>query len=181
MRQVKENQSLLSQQFDKVNEKMLEIESNLLNMRKKEEKLEALVHDLGVTIRSQQQKIVEMEDRGRRNNLLVFGISETDSETSVELKKKVLDDVFHERLGVRVNTVERIHRLGKRGVDKVRPVIVRFFDYNEKMNLFRNSKKLKGSNTSLSHDYSQATLHKRKKLWASAQHEKDNGADSARA
>lgn len=56
-----------------------------------------------------------------------------------------------------VDTVERIHILGQKCLGKVRPVIIRFLDYNEK-NLFGDCNKVKGSDYSLSNDYPQPTL-----------------------
>lgn len=108
--------------------------------------------------------------------MLVFGIPEGENETEEELKQKVLHDVFDKRLGVKVNTVERIHRLGKKRNDKTRPVIMRLFDYNEKTAVFSNCKKLKGSEISVSSDYSQETLQKRRNLWESAKKEKSSGS-----
>lgn len=72
--------------------------------------------------------------------------------------------------------MERIHRLGKMRADRERPVILRFFNFNEKVEAFKNCRKLKGTNISISDDYSQETLKKRKLLWLSAQTEKQNGA-----
>ncbi|KAH7967543.1 hypothetical protein HPB49_025646 [Dermacentor silvarum] len=83
------------------------------------------IKEMGATIRSQQKKTTELEDWSRRNNLLVFGIPETFSETTDDLKKKVRQDVFHERVGVKVNTVERIHRLGQKRVGKVGEICFR--------------------------------------------------------
>lgn len=65
---------------------------------------------------------------------------------------------------MKVSTVERIHRLGKRRENKIRPVIMRLFDYNEKIEIFKNCKQLKGSNISVSNDFSEATIRKRKLL-----------------
>lgn len=53
---------------------------------------------------------------------------------------------------------------------------MRLFDYNEKIEIFKNCKKLKGSNISVSNDFSEATLRKRKLLWESAKIEKDEGS-----
>lgn len=50
-----------------------------------------------------------------------------------------------------------------------------FQDYNEKIEVLRNAKKLKGSKVFINNDYSQATLMKRKMLWESARHDKNEG------
>lgn len=53
-------------------------------------------------------------------------------------------------------------------------VILRLFNFNEKVKVFKNSKKLKGTNKTISDDYSQETLKERKLLWLSAQTDKQN-------
>lgn len=68
-------------------------------------------------------------------------------------------------MGVTVQSVERVHRIGVKRADKTRPVMLNFFDYNEKMHVLQSCPKLKGSNISISHDYCRATLNKRSKLW----------------
>lgn len=76
------------------------IDITLTNVHRNEEKLDTLVQEMVAAIRSQQKTITELEDRSRRNNLLVFRIPEAVSETTDDLKKKMLQDVFHERLVV---------------------------------------------------------------------------------
>lgn len=53
-------------------------------------------------------------------------------------------------------------------------MILRLFNFNEKVKVFKNSKKLKGTNKTISDDYSQETLKERKLLWLSAQTDKQN-------
>lgn len=65
-------------------------------------------------VASRQEKIVYLEDRGRRNNLVVFGIPEAANEYDSELRMKVIKEIFETRLDVQVETVECIHRLGRK-------------------------------------------------------------------
>ena len=51
-----------------------------------------------------------------------------------------------------------------------------FRDYNEKILVFKNCNKLKGTNVSIQNDYSQATLSRRKMLWESTSTERNNGS-----
>lgn len=53
---------------------------------------------------------------------------------------------------------------------------MKLFHFNEKVQVLRNCKKLKGTNTIISNDYSQATLKTRKMLWESAREEEDHGS-----
>ncbi|KAH8024176.1 hypothetical protein HPB51_022237 [Rhipicephalus microplus] len=63
------------------------------------------------TIRPQHAKIVDLEDKGRRNNLVVFGVEEASKESELDLRRLILDDIFKETLGVTCSSVDRIHRI----------------------------------------------------------------------
>lgn len=71
-----------------------------------------------------------------------------------------------------MKTVERIRRLGKNHEGKNRPVIMKLYYCNEKVQVFQNCKKLKGSKKPVSNGYSQATLYKRRRLWEGASEER---------
>ncbi|CAN7948258.1 unnamed protein product, partial [Ixodes hexagonus] len=117
-----------------------------------------------------------IETMSRRNNIIVFGIPKQERETDEIIRKKVIKVLFQDRLGVDVQSVQRIHRLGAKKPEKTRLVIMKVYDYNEKSDVFRNCIKLKGTKISVSNDYSQVTLRKRKLLWNSAMAEKEQGA-----
>lgn len=108
----------------------------------------------------------DLENRNRRNNLIIYGIAECETETVDSLSGVVLGDIFEKKMGIKVNSLERMHRLGRKATDRTRPVIMRFFDFNEKMQLLRNAKKLKNTDYSLSEDYSLRIQSIRKKLWS---------------
>lgn len=137
------------------------------------QKQAAKVDTLEQTIISLQAKIVDLEDRSRRSNLVVFGVDEDPAETELDLKQKVLTEIFERKLNVPCRSVGRIHRIGRPG--KQRPVIIFFQDFNEKERVLMNAKKLKGSKVSIQNDYSKETLRKRKLLWDSAKNEKLQG------
>ncbi|KAH9375203.1 hypothetical protein HPB48_017135 [Haemaphysalis longicornis] len=138
---------------------------------------------LSSALEKQQEKLVALEDRMRRNNFVVFGIAETEKETSEELEKKVVVEVLKKKLGVNLKTIERMHKVGKPHHNKSaeepsrpRPAILKLYDYKEKEKVFNSCGKLKGSGISVGDDYSKETLNKRKLLWKSALKEKDEGS-----
>nr|XP_037289276.1 uncharacterized protein LOC119182480 [Rhipicephalus microplus] len=121
------------------------------------------------------QRLRELENRSRRNNLLVFGVKEGSPESESDLKVSVVDNIFGKKLNVHVKTIERIHRLGKQRPGHIRPVIMRFYDFKEKDAILRNCSKLKGTSISVSNDYSKETVAVRKKLWDSAAADRGSG------
>ncbi|XP_077486853.1 uncharacterized protein LOC144098234 [Amblyomma americanum] len=131
------------------------------------------VENLEKTVTFLREKIIDLEDRSRRSNLVVFGVDEASDETESVLREKVISEVFQEKLGVTCNSVARIHRIGKAG--KKRPVILFFQDFNEKQEVMRNVRKLKGTKYSVQNDYSRDTLRIRKLLWDSTKIDRDQG------
>lgn len=95
--------------------------------------LEGTLRNLENVIRRQHDTLTEMEDRARRNNLIVFGIPESADETREVIEQEVPKGVVSDRLGVKVPSVERIHRLGNMRADRERPVILPVFSFNEKV------------------------------------------------
>lgn len=112
-----------------------------------------------------QRKLSDLEDRSKRNNLIVYGISETSGETESDLKQAIVNEVFTKKLGVKVTNIERIHRIGNRADARHRPVILKLYNFQEKIAVLRSCAKLKGSDVSVGEDFSIATRLIRKKLW----------------
>lgn len=74
-----------------------------------------------------------------------------------------------------MTSLERIYRIGRKRSGSCRPVILKLFNFNEKQDILKNSKKLKGSNLSISCGYAKETLDKRRHLWKSAESERVRG------
>ncbi|XP_070395933.1 uncharacterized protein [Dermacentor albipictus] len=158
----------MNDRFDKLNDVLTVIAKHTEQL----DQLRSEVNSLKETIHNQQKKLNDLEDRSRRRNLIIFGLEEPTNESAGDLRKRVLDDIFCAKLGVTTNTVERIHRIGRIS-DKPRPVLLNFFDYNEKVSVLKNCFKLKKTGISICHDYCKATLTKRSHLWRYGKQFKD--------
>ncbi|XP_049272181.1 protein unc-13 homolog C-like isoform X4 [Rhipicephalus sanguineus] len=129
--------------------------------------VKTMTYKLEKRVVSLESKLADLEDRNRRNNLIVFGIPETTNESFDELSESVLKGVFTDILEIQVSSAERIHRIGRKQLRKPRPIILKLIDYREKVAVLKNCFKLKGTGFSISEDFSEATRHKRRKLWES--------------
>lgn len=121
----------------------------------------------------QGAKLADLEDRGRCSNLVLLGVPGSSNETEAELRKKELEELFFGKMNVPCTSVARIHRLGRKRAN--RPIILFLRDYNEKADMFRNAKRLKGTKVFIQNDYCQNTLFKRKMLWESGKPDKEAG------
>lgn len=128
---------------------------------------------LKTSVADQSEKIVDIEYRSRRSNLIVFGLIEKPNETEDVLRKEVVDELFCKKLNVSCSSIGRIHRLGRQAGN--RPVIMYLQDFTEKQEILKNAKKLKGTEIYIQNDYSRCTLRRRKLLWDSGKIDKANG------
>lgn len=84
----------------------------------------------------------DINNRMRRNNLIVKGIAETEKE-GYEESEAIVKEFFATHLGVQAGDIERAHRLGQRRANVDRPIIVKFLNFKSKMDVLRNAPKLK--------------------------------------
>jgi hypothetical protein len=96
----------------------------------------------------------DAEQYSRRNNIRIQGVPDDDTkETSLQTTEKVLK-ICNEKLKVNVtiNDIDIAHRLGKWKENKNRPVIVKFVRRQQKNDLMKNTKVLKGTGIFINHD-----------------------------
>ena len=112
------------------------------------------------------EKLVDLEDRSRRNNLRIYGIEETNNETWEKCEEHV-EKVFNEKLGLANIRVERAHRVRRTKGDKSkkpRAIVCNLLSFKEKKSVLKNANKLKGTNIFIDEDYSSETMEYRKLL-----------------
>ncbi|KAK8763386.1 hypothetical protein V5799_034005 [Amblyomma americanum] len=149
--------------------------SHVTELAKRLEESEKELSSLRASMDNMMRKIDDLQNRSRRNNVVIHGIREVPDETYEQLRTSVVSGVFHEKLGVSVASTERIHRIGRPSTERPRPVIVRFGNYNEKVEVLKNTKKLKDTNFSVHEHFSSNVRNRRKNLWKSAADNRKNG------
>ena len=112
------------------------------------------------------EKLVEMEDRSRRNNLRFDGLAESQGESW----EQTTDKIYHfmeAELDINCSNIiiECAHRTGRHREGKPRAVAAKFLNYNDKSEILRNCKKLKGTEFCVYEDFSKDTVNIRKELW----------------
>ena len=152
------------------------LEEKVAKAEKKVEKLQEQINELWdyqidpERLEFTERKIVELEDRLRRNNLRIDGITEKENETWDECEQEV-QSLIKDKLGIAENIIiERARRTKKKGNSekpgKPRTIVCRFLNYKDKTNILKNAKKLKGKNLFINEDFSHETMELRKELWA---------------
>lgn len=85
-----------------------------------------------------QCKIDDLENRDRKNNLIVHGLEELPGESADSLHDQLINGVFRDRPGISITGVECCHRIGRKVADKTWPVILKLIDYREKLSVLKN-------------------------------------------
>ena len=102
-----------------------------------------------------RSKIVDLQARSMRDNLLFFNIPETAEEN----KTKIIHDLLEQKLQIEDARnsikIDRSHRIGrKREVNQnPRPIVVKFNYRQDRENVRRNASKLKGTRIGISEQF----------------------------
>ncbi|KAK8756057.1 hypothetical protein V5799_001214 [Amblyomma americanum] len=86
----------------------------------------------------------DLNNRMRRNNLLVKGMPETEGEEYENTESKILEFIStHLKVKLDANDIERAHRIGRRRDVYKRPIIIKFLNFKVKEEVLRNAFNLK--------------------------------------
>ena len=122
-------------------------------------------------------KLIDFEDRSRKNNLRTYGITERNDE-SWERCEEHADQVFTQKLGLKNIRIERAHRVKRKKGDKSikhRPIVCNLLSFKDKKLILKNANKLKGTNIFIDEDYSFETMEYRKQLWDEVKYLRSQG------
>ena len=120
-----------------------------------------------------KRKLIDIEDRSRRNNLRIDGVSEDQEETWEDTKKKV-QNIIVSHFGEEVK-LERVHRTGAKTPGCNRTIVAQFSSWTEKSSILNNSSALKNTNISIYEDFCKETVQVRKKLIPEMKKARDAG------
>ena len=98
-----------------------------------------------------QEKISEMEDRSRRNNIRVDGVTEEKGETWEDCENKVLE-ILRDKLEIEDVTIEHAHRVkpyqnkkNNKGNASPRTIVSKLLNYKGKTGILQKCNSLKGT------------------------------------
>ncbi|KAH7980702.1 hypothetical protein HPB49_018384 [Dermacentor silvarum] len=161
---------------------MNEMSIKLSSIDKKLDDISATVTDYTCNVDELQSEVVklvlkvdDLENRSRRENLIVYGIKESVAENQQSLEQVVSKSILADTLKDPNVAIERIHRIGRPMEGRCQPVIYKLVAGRDKPNILKNCKKLKGTAYSISEDFSQRIQLIRKKLWAAAAEHRKKG------
>ena len=156
--------------FSTLKEKISTMEKNLFSFKKDIDIIQTTKPNWAIDI---ENKLVDLEDRSRRNNLRINGIKEGKYETWEECEEKV-NCFLEEKLDIDTSEIwiEHAHRVSEKKNGQERQTVVQFNSYKNKLDILRNCEKLKGTNFSVFEGFSKETASIREKMERSTQKSK---------
>lgn len=139
-----------------INQALQPVTKTLGNLKTEVEGLRKELKEKDAQIQVLSDKLDEREQYSRRNNLRIFGVKEEEGEKTDELVKQV-----GAQLGLNISQfqIDRSHRVGRRGTgDKPRPILVKFYGYGPRHEMFTSKKKLKGTKVTIREDLTSQRL-----------------------
>ena len=158
------SQEIFEKKFQKVND----------NLSKQKQKHKEDINELWKDNDQLCERLRDLEDRSRRDNLRIDGIAEVENETW-EQTEEILQNLFKEKLQLENISVERAHRVGNKEKNNKRTIVVKLASFKDKLKIISEARKLKGTNISINEDYSKETLEIRKEKWKEVKELRKNG------
>lgn len=169
---------LLSKLEEKLNQQTLAITASVTKsvMEALDEKIKTLTeenHVLKTKVTNLEQKLTNIDNEKRKNNLIFFGIEEngkTECELVDYIKELIID------AGVQINSQEinNVYRIGRPTNNKNRPVVVSFTTLWKKHTIMKNKAGLP-TGTYIKEDFSKEILEQRKQLQSLVDEERKKG------
>ena len=139
-----QNQSQMKKEIQECTKKNSELNDENTKLKK----------ELKSEIDTRKEKMNELEQYGRRNNVRLSGL---DFDNKHETSQATIDGVigiFNDTMGLDLSPydIDIAHRLGKYDNKKIRAVIIKFVSRQTKYLVMKNAKHLKGTKLSLNED-----------------------------
>ena len=153
VKQVEHCTEFMSQQFDSIADKQKQLEKTQVEMNKIMQANDQMKAD-----------ILDLKSRSMRGNLLFFNIPESQDEDCAAFVTNFCKEKLHIENAETIR-LDRAHRIGKRQPNKTRPIVVKFNFHQDKENVRKQAKQLKGTNIGISEQFPREVNEKRKILF----------------
>ena len=148
------------------------------------QELRALLTKTKAELKEERDKVIELEDYTRRENLKFHNIPESEKEGVNHSPKQVILSILQKELQMDTAQIRfhAVHRIGKRKENKHRPIIARFVCREDRDQVFARKKGIKEStrfkDAYITADYAKAIQDERRKLIKAMFKAKEQGSET---
>ena len=161
------------------------VNDDLAETKRDNGKLKERVNELDKIIVGMNSMMEKREDMSRRNNMMIYGMAETDRETW-EITEKIVRDMLENKVEIPDATsnatvqIERAQRVGPRHAGKTRPILVFFLQERQRHAVLEKAReKLKGTDIRVGEDFSKRIRDIRHKLYPMMKKARDEGKQAS--
>lgn len=164
MDKILEQLEILNAKIDKSEDRIMNKMQDVIGQLNEQIKIvKAENNTLKETVIDQEKRIEKLEERNRKNNIIIHGINEG-GENANELETKI-KEVFEKSMELEVfnSDINYMHRIGSKN-DAPRPVLVACTTWRLKRDILINNWRLKNTPISIKEDFSKTVREERRKL-----------------
>ena len=136
-------------EIDELNGHIFQLQQDNDNLKQRVAYLEKERQTEKDNVASAKAHAIENDQYARRNNMVVFGINEQEKNPAEAIRKIIKEKI---KISLKADDIEICHRLGKKTLNKNRPVIVRFRYRDVKWEVISERKALKGTGVIFAED-----------------------------
>lgn len=136
------------------------------SIRNKQKELDTMLKKMEKIEEEQKEKLLDLQSREMRDNLLFYGIKEEKDETDKDCVDKVLNIVEKELKipHAKQIPIHRAHRMGRYQHTKTRPIVAKFAFYPNREEIRKSAKNLEGTQYSISQQFPREIQERRRQL-----------------
>ena len=147
--------------FSAVQKEMQALSHEVTSLRNSNDELQESNRRMKDQLMTLEAKADDLENRSKRNNIIIHGIPRNENESPEECQRN-LKDMITNKLDIHADfSFDRVHRLNAK---KDSPIIARCTFYKDKIAILKAKRKLKDTNVFVGEDFSQRVRSIRKKL-----------------
>ena len=126
--------TFLSATYETQSKDISEAKKTVSNLKKQCDDLDKQVKEQTKSKKKLESKVIDLEARSMRENLLFNGIPESESENcEVKVKDFMIKELELETQTVNDMTLDRVHRIGRaKGPGTIRPIVAKFHKYADR-------------------------------------------------
>ena len=176
--------SFLSNQYEDHRKELSDAKSQISSLKSKCESMESKSKEHQAESAKLQRKVLDLESRSMRDNLVFHGLPESTPEDCESLVKTLLkEELGMGEFETREIIFDRIHRIGRKENQRpgyIRPIVAKFHRYSEREQVrelkYAKRDALRATNKSVKPQIPAEVLEKRKPLYSVFEKAKNDGA-----
>lgn len=164
------------EKLETIDGKLDQLQRQLDDIKKENDLVKDENRKLKDVIKTQERRIESIEKEIRKNKLVIHGIEETENESDNQLRQKIGKIMTGMKIEKHVQQgVREVRRIGRQINKMNRPVRIEMDNWNNKIDILKATKMLKGTKIIIEEEYTKETLAERKKLLPYMMEARDKG------